>query len=86
MPMPIDVTVTTADNKKMHYNIPLKSMFGIKKSDAGRTFDYKEEWPWTNPTYELTIPLNIDSLKMIEIDDSQRMADIFRDNNVWQSE
>ena len=41
----------------------------------------KKDWHWTHPTYNLIIKLNLNDIKSIEIDPSQRMADVDRSNN-----
>src|SRR5699024_8065603 len=82
MPMPLDVVVTFKDgNKKICY-VPTYLMFGKKPNenpDIERTV--YDAWPWTNPTYEIKIPVNKSQIKSVEIDPSQRMADINRENN-----
>ena len=40
-----------------------------------------EPWKWTHPEYEFVIKRRIADLKIVEIDPSQRMADIERRNN-----
>ena len=39
------------------------------------------EWKWTHPDYTFNINRTIKDLKSIEIDPSQRMADVNRNNN-----
>jgi hypothetical protein len=41
------------------------------------------DWPWVNPFYELSIPHALSEIESIEIDDSQRMADVDRSNNLF---
>ena len=38
-----------------------------------------KDWPWVQPSYTLTTYKNV---KSVEIDPSQRMADIDRSNNL----
>ncbi len=38
-------------------------------------------WYWTTPTYEFELDIPIRDIQEIEIDPSQRMADIDRSNN-----
>jgi hypothetical protein len=39
------------------------------------------EWQWVNPEYNLSTSRAIKDLKSIEIDPSQRMADVNKSNN-----
>lgn len=81
MPMPIDVLITYKDGtKEMHY-IPLNLMYGEKPAEDGTPRIVHPEWYWTSPDYKFPIDKDIKSIKSIEIDPSQRMADINRLNN-----
>jgi hypothetical protein len=84
MPMPLDVVVTLTDGTKQGYNLPLRLMRGHKK-DEGLYDDFKilEDWPWTHPEYILTIPVRMKDIQSIELDPSNRMADIDLSNNSW---
>ena len=85
MPMPIDVEVITYDGEKYMYNIPLRIMRGEKPNDDLSIKNYvtATDWPWTNPTYTLTIPISIKKIASITIDPKHGMADVDRDNDVW---
>jgi hypothetical protein len=39
-------------------------------------------WPWVYPTYTLMLKHKVEEVAMIEIDPSQRLADVERKNNV----
>jgi len=87
MPMPIDLHVEYTDGEVEQFYIPLRMMFGEKEPESpeiARTV--MEDWPWVFPEYELVIPAPEGRIRRIEIDPSQRMADIERDNNVWSQE
>ncbi len=85
MPMPVDVVVTDNKGKTTTYTIPLRIMRGEKTKDGEAKIEVAEnDWPWTNPTYELIIPAKIKKVAKVEIDPSIRMADINRDNNSWE--
>ncbi len=82
MPMPIDLEVEYNDGRKVMHNIPLEIMRGTKnKEDSEREWEFHAAWPWTNGTYTLTIPGAGNDIKRIEIDPSNRIADIDRENN-----
>nr|WP_321253092.1 M1 family metallopeptidase [Psychroserpens sp.] len=74
MPMPIDITVTYADDSSEDFYIPLRQMRGEKPSSA----TLLEDWPWAYPTYSFETSK---AIKSIEIDPKGQMADIDRSNN-----
>jgi hypothetical protein len=87
MPMPLDVEVEFADGSLVHHYIPMKIMWGQKEHEFPEIARIVEEdWPWVFPEYQFTINRPIDEIVRIEIDPSQRMADVDRGNNVWQPE
>jgi len=75
MPMPIDLTITYTDGDTENFYIPLRMMLGHKPTTA----TIIKDWPWVQPAYTITTYKNI---KFVEIDPSQRMADIDRSNNL----
>jgi hypothetical protein len=82
MPMPLDVEVEFTDGTVKHYYIPLRIMWGQKENefpDVDRIIS--EDWPWVFPEYELSIEQPLDGIVRIEIDPTQRMADVNRSNN-----
>ncbi len=82
MPMPIDVQLTFKDgSKEMHY-IPMNLMYGEKPAEntaIQRTVH--EEWRWTHPAYVLESNHKIFDLSEVQIDPTQRLADIDKRNN-----
>jgi aminopeptidase N len=78
MPMPIDVAVTYVDGSTENFYIPLSMMRGAKNTDATLI----KNWSWANPTYTFSASKEV---KSVEIDPSQLMADIERENNVFES-
>lgn len=82
MPMPVDVVVTDEKGETTTYHIPLRMMRGAK-SDEELTdhFIVAEDWPWTHLTYDLDIPVSLSDIRIVEIDPSNRMADIDLTNN-----
>ncbi|MFK7750857.1 MAG: M1 family metallopeptidase [Kordia sp.] len=75
MPMPIDITVNYADGSSENFYIPLRMMRGEKPSTATK----KADWAWAYPTYTLETSKTV---KSVEIDPSELMADVNRENNV----
>ncbi|MEN8885320.1 MAG: M1 family metallopeptidase [Winogradskyella sp.] len=76
MPMPLDISVTYTDGSKEDFYIPLQMMRGEKPTSASIIAD----WAWAMPTYSFSATKTV---KTIEIDASQMMADINRENNTF---
>lgn len=81
MPMPIDVVINLTDGSSMYFSIPLDLMRGAKQVDGNTQWTTAPDWPWTNYTYNLSLPVEPSKIKSVEIDPSLRMADADRDNN-----
>ncbi len=82
MPMPIDLVVSYKDGSKELYYIGMNELLGKKPvEDANIKRIDAETWPWVLPSYTLQIPRKMSEVESIEIDPSQRMADIDRKNN-----
>ena len=79
IPMPIDLTVTYIDGTSENFNIPLRMMRGEKPTTA----IILKDWTWAHPTYTFSTSKEI---KAVEIDPSQLMADIDRENNTFKKE
>ncbi|MFI5132954.1 MAG: M1 family metallopeptidase [Chitinophagales bacterium] len=82
VPMPVDLQLTFKDGtKELHY-IPLDLMYGEKpvedSSIVRKTYD---PWKWTSPYYTVETDRKLTDITVVEIDPSQRMADIERKNN-----
>ena len=84
VPMPIDFSVLTKDNKIINYHIPLNMMREPKKSDFFGKFSTLNYWNWTAPTYTFTIPYGKEKLQAMGIDFTQRLADVNPQNNTWE--
>ena len=80
MPMPLDIEVEYTDGTKQQFYIPLRSMFGSKKSSAVKLKD----WAWAYPTYDFTIDRPKLSIKSVTIDPKNFMADVNKENNTIQ--
>ena len=84
VPMPLDISLTSSKSKIIWYNIPLRIMRGSKEKDIiGEDFKVISPWPWVYNFYEFIIDLPLEEVQKIEIDASTRMADINRNNNIW---
>ncbi|HET6255609.1 MAG TPA: M1 family metallopeptidase [Puia sp.] len=82
MPMPIDVVVTYKDGSKEMAYIPQYLQFGTKPvEDASMKRTTFEPWKWTSPTYTFELGRRLLDIKTLEIDPTQRMADVDRRNN-----
>lgn len=79
MPMPIDLSVTYTDGSTEDFYIPLQMMRGEKPTSATIIND----WAWAIPNYTFETSK---AVKSIEIDASQLMADVNRENNTWNME
>ena len=77
--MPIDLSVTYADGSTEEFYIPLQMMRGEKPTSATIVND----WAWAMPTYTFETKK---AVKSVEIDSSQMMADVKRDNNTFTKE
>ncbi len=82
MPMPVDVWLTYRDGAKEIAYIPQYFMFGNKPTeDPAIPRLMMEPWKWTEPTYTFVLNHKLTDLKIVEIDPTQRMADVNRKNN-----
>ena len=82
MPMPVDLLIEYKDGSKQIAYIPMYLMFGAKQvEDPNVPRTVYESWKWTHPTYTIEVPRKLSEMKTVEIDASQRMADIERRNN-----
>jgi len=83
-PMPIDLYLKTNDGAEVIYNVPLRVMRGEKPSeDDVNVYVIKEDWPWTHNMYELILDYPIEDIDILQIDRSERMADLNLDNNIF---
>jgi hypothetical protein len=84
-PMPLDVVVKTTAGEEYLYHIPLRVMRGHKDlSEMPYEFtEAMDPWPWTHPSYELTLSLSLDNIQTVTIDPSKRLSDIDREDNIW---
>lgn len=82
IPMPLDIQVNYKDNSKEMLYVPMYLMFGEKPAeDTSMPRTSFPAWKWTHATYIVTVNKKLAQIKTIEIDPSQRMADVERRNN-----
>ncbi len=82
MIMPIDLKVSYKNGTWELINIPLRIMRGDKPLEDN--MKVVEAWPWTNPDYDLELPIAVDQIVSLEIDPAKQLADINPDNNFIQ--
>ncbi|MCU0374385.1 MAG: M1 family metallopeptidase [Chitinophagaceae bacterium] len=81
MPMPVGVTVTFKDGSRETHYIPLNLMYGSKPAEGeGEWISYPAQ-RWTHRSMVVTSKKGLKEVASVEIDASQRMADIDRRNN-----
>ncbi|HMK26557.1 MAG TPA: M1 family metallopeptidase [Chitinophagaceae bacterium] len=82
MPMPIDLQITFKDgSRELHY-VPMNLMYGEKPvEDSTIPRKVYEPWKWTHSTYTIETNRKLADFTIVEIDPSQRMADVERKNN-----
>lgn len=83
MPMPLDILVVYNDGTQETFYAPLRMMRGEKENpypNMKRTV--LPDLTWANPSYSFTIDKPLESIKAIQIDPSQLMADVNAENNI----
>ncbi|MFT4018891.1 MAG: M1 family metallopeptidase [Agriterribacter sp.] len=81
IPMPVDVSLQFKDGSKETAYIPQLIMFGEKPQEDTTPRVVHEPWKWTHPVYTFEVNQKLMNIKSIEIDATQRMADVNRKNN-----
>jgi hypothetical protein len=84
MPMPIDLNLTFKDGSKEIHYIPMSSMYGEKPAENNTPRVIHDEWRWTHPTYIIELKRRLTEITKVEIDQTRRMADIERKNNLLE--
>lgn len=81
VPMPIDLQITFKDgSKEMHY-VPLDLMYGQKPAENDIKRKVYPAWRWTDELYTIETDRLLGDISVVEIDPSQRLADVARQNN-----
>lgn len=79
MPMPLDLTVTLKSGETLKYHIPLRMIRGHKPVSSD--VEVLKDWAWAYETYNVIIDVQLNNIRAVEIDPSERLADINRNNN-----
>jgi hypothetical protein len=80
-PMPVEVMVTFRGGRQEMYYVPTNETLGNKPAGGSVKRTDAVAWPWVNPSYTLKVNGSLAEIESLEIDPSQRMADINRKNN-----
>jgi hypothetical protein len=82
MPMPVDVKITFRDGSSEWHYVPMSLMYGAKPAEKGQeSRKVYEPWKWTHQNFTLNTARKLTDIVDVEIDPSQRMADVERKNN-----
>ena len=85
MPMPLDILVSFSNGEKKVFYVPLALMRGEKQNPYSFHWEVLNDWPWAFPDYSFVIDKSIDEIESIIIDPSFYMADIDRENNIYEA-
>ncbi len=80
-PMPIDLQIRFADSTAETHYIPLDLMYGEKPAEDSLPRFPHTPWKWTHEVYTVECNRKLADIRLLEIDPSQRLADINRNNN-----
>jgi aminopeptidase N len=87
MPMPIDIIAVYGDGTQESFYIPLQMMWYQKSNPyPNLKRNVLKSWDWAHTTYEFTIDKPKSAVKVMVIDPSELMADINKENNVYQAQ
>lgn len=86
MPMPVELSVTYTDGTEQLFYIPLRIMRGEKTFKNGEKVTVLEDWPWVYPTYTFELGKAAASIKSIQIDAKNQVADVDATNNFYDAE
>lgn len=82
MPMPVDIKLTFKDGSSEWHYVPTSLQFGNKPAEPFQSQrKLYPEWRWLQPTYEIETAKPLTQIVRVEIDPTQRLADIERRNN-----
>ncbi|HSK13041.1 MAG TPA: hypothetical protein VK907_07475, partial [Phnomibacter sp.] len=81
MPMPVEVSITFKDSTTETHYVPLNLMYGQKPAEGDSIWIPYPAQRWTHRYIVVTSKRKLSEVSVVEIDPSQRMADIERRNN-----
>jgi hypothetical protein len=81
MPMPVDLKLSFKDGTSETHYIPLDLMFGEKPAEDNTPRKTYPAWKWPARTYVIESSRKVAEIAIAEIDASQRLADVERNNN-----
>ena len=81
VPMPIDLRIGFSDSTSALHYVPLDLMYGEKSAEDATPRTVHAPWKWTHEVYTVVCDRKLADIKLLEIDPSQRMADVNRNNN-----
>ena len=84
MPMPVDVTLYFKDGSREQHYIPLSLMYGTKPAEGKWPRTTYPAQPWTHRLATISTSKRLNEIVRVVVDDSQRLADIDRQNNVLE--
>ncbi len=85
MPMPLDILVVYEDNTAETFYVPLQMMHFIKDNPYPKLKrTVTADWNWAHPNFTFSIPKAKSAIKGIIIDPADFMADVNKDNNVYE--
>jgi hypothetical protein len=84
-PMPMDILVEYTDGTKESFYVPLRMMSFQKENPTPQIKrTVLADWDWAHPTYFFEIPKAQKSIKKITLDPAGMMADVKRENNIFE--
>ena len=85
MPMPVEIKVTKKDGSEHWYYAAPQILRGEKDQPAyANNWTVLEDWPWTHPTYDFTVPYPKGDIEKVELDPRGRMFEDDVENNSWE--
>ena len=78
MPMPLELRITSSSGEAQDYLIPMRLMQGHRA--LGEDEILLKDWPWTEPTYTLALPVSMQGLT-VELDPERKFAETEGGNN-----
>ncbi len=85
MPMPLEILVDYVDGSQESFYIPLRMMYYTKENEnPNQKRTVLKDWAWASYNFEFEINQSKNSIKKITIDPKSQMADVKKENNVFE--